>query len=150
MKKCLVAALLAAIASASLAQKKESNAAFDALDKNRDDFLSKEEAANDKELAKRFSKFDANKDGRLSQAEFIRANQDNDKRVVRDSAVTTKVKAQLLTAKDVKSTAISVETYEGRVQLSGFVDDNGQVMKAGRIAAGVAGVKHVQNDLKVK
>jgi osmotically-inducible protein OsmY len=46
--------------------------------------------------------------------------------------------------------SISVATYEGRVQLSGFVDTQGQVSRAGRIAAGVSGVKSVQNSLAVK
>ena len=76
--------------------------------------------------------------------------QDNDKRVLAYSAITTKVKAQLLVTKGVPSTAISVETYEGRVQLSGFVDTKEQVAAAGKVAAAVSGVHAVQNDLKLK
>jgi hyperosmotically inducible protein len=143
--------LLMAAAGLALAQKRESgNAAFDALDKNRDGFLSKEEVAGEKELSKRFVRFDADKDGRWNPNEFIKANQDNDARVLADSAVTTKVKALLLAEKGVPSTSISVETYEGRVLLSGFVDNKDQIAKAGRVAAGVSGVKHVQNNLAVK
>lgn len=151
MNKWLVIALAALFASTAWAQKKGTgNAAFDALDKNQDGFLSRQEVAGDKELAKRFAKFDANKDGRLNVDEFIRANQDNDARVLADSAITAKVKAELLAEKGIPSTAISVETYESRVLLSGFVDSAAVRDKAGRVAAGVSGVKHVQNNLVVK
>ena len=151
MKKLLAAAMIAALASSAWAQKSKSgNSGFDAIDKNRDGYLSKEEVAGDKELAKRFTKYDADKDGRLSVDEFLKANQDNDGRVFADSAITTKVKALLLAEKGVPSTSISVETYEGRVLLSGFVDSNGQVAQAGKVAAGVSGVKKVQNNLVVK
>jgi osmotically-inducible protein OsmY len=151
MKKLFVIALAAVLASAAWAQKKGTgNSAFDALDKNQDGFLSRQEVAGEKELAKRFGEFDANKDGRLNVDEFMRANQDNDARVLADSAITTKVKAALLAEKGIPSTAISVETYESRVLLSGFVDSAAVREKAGRIAAGVSGVKHVQNHLVVK
>jgi len=100
MAKILVIVLMTAIASVAWAQKSRSgNSAFDAMDKNRDGALSKEEAAGDKELAKRFTRFDADKDGRLNVDEFIKANQDNDKRVLADSAITTKIKALLLAEK---------------------------------------------------
>jgi len=149
--KLLLVALIAALASAAWAQKKASgHGAFDALDKNRDSFLGKEEVAGDRELAKRFGRFDADKDGRWNLDEYIKANQDNDSRIVADSAITTKTKALLLAEKGVPSTAISVETYEGRVLLSGFVDTNDIKTKAARVAAGVSGVKQVQNNLVVK
>ena len=151
MKRLLAIALAAVFASTVWAQKKESgNNAFDALDKNRDGFLSREEIAGERELAKRFAKFDTNKDGRWNVDEYIKANQDNDGRVLSDTAITTKVKALLLAEKGVPSTSISVETYEGRVLLSGFVDTKDQIGKAGKVAAGVSGVKKVQNQLVVK
>ena len=49
-----------------------------------------------------------------------------------------------------KSFQISVETYKGIVQLSGFVGTQMAVNKAGEIARGVQGVKSVKNDLIVK
>lgn len=151
MKRLLAAAMIVACASSAWAQKSKSgNSAFDAIDKNRDGYLSKEEVAGDKELAKRFANFDADKDGRLNVNEFLKAGQDNDARVLADSAITTKVKALLLAEKGVPSTSISVETYEGRVLLSGFVESNAQVAQAGKVAAGVSGVKKVQNNLAVK
>ena len=69
---------------------------------------------------------------------------------VDDSIITTKVKS--LIAKDdfLKSFQISVETYKGTVQLSGFVVSQKAVDKAGEIARSVKGVISVKNDLVVK
>ena len=67
-----------------------------------------------------------------------------------DSVTTGKVKAALMDASDVKSGQINVETKAGIVQLSGFVSSPAMKSKAGEVAAGVAGVKEVQNVLVVK
>ncbi len=67
-----------------------------------------------------------------------------------DSAITTKVKAAILNEPSLKVLQISVETFKGEVQLSGFVDSEQSVKKAGEVAGGVAGVKSVKNNLVVK
>jgi hyperosmotically inducible protein len=67
-----------------------------------------------------------------------------------DTVMTGRVKAALMDAKDVKSGQINVETKSGIVQLSGFVDSEAMKDKAGTVAAGVNGVKDVQNALIVK
>jgi osmotically-inducible protein OsmY len=67
-----------------------------------------------------------------------------------DSVITTKVKALLADDNFLKSFAISVETYKGIVQLSGFVNSTESVTKAGQIAKSVKGVKSVKNNLIVK
>lgn len=127
---------------------------FGRLDKNNDGFLSRKEAAADKEVAALFSRADTNKDGRLSEDELVKARAVEERQKASqyagDSTITTKVKAALLAEKGLSSTAISVETYKGVVQLSGFVDDAGQVKKAGEAAARVGGVKSVKNTLGVK
>lgn len=69
---------------------------------------------------------------------------------VDDSVITTKVKSLLAADDFLKSFKISVETRKGVVQLSGFVDSQNAVNKAGQIAKGVGGVKAVRNDLIVK
>jgi len=69
---------------------------------------------------------------------------------VDDSVITSKVKSLLGADDFLKSFAISVETYKGIVQLSGFVDSQSAVNKAGQIAGSVAGVKSVKNNLIVK
>ena len=67
-----------------------------------------------------------------------------------DSVITTKVKSLLAVDDFLKSFQISVETYKGTVQLSGFVGSQKAVNEAGEIARSVKGVKSVKNDLIVK
>jgi hyperosmotically inducible periplasmic protein len=67
--------------------------------------------------------------------------------VVDDAAITTKVKSALLAEKDVNSFDIKAETFNGTVQLSGFVDSQWQIDKAVQVAGAVNGVQHVKNDL---
>jgi osmotically-inducible protein OsmY len=70
--------------------------------------------------------------------------------VLDDSVITTKVKSALLTEKNVDSTAISVETFKGRVLLAGYVKSTDQRQRAEGIARSVTGVKAVNNTLEVK
>ena len=67
-----------------------------------------------------------------------------------DSTVTTKVKAAIFNDPSLKVFQINVETFKGEVQLSGSVDSDQIVNKAGEVARGVGGVKSVKNDLVVK
>jgi hyperosmotically inducible protein len=69
---------------------------------------------------------------------------------VDDSVITTKVKSLLAEDDFLKSFQISVETYKGTVQLSGFVNSQTAVDKAGQIARSVQGVTSVKNNLIVK
>ena len=69
---------------------------------------------------------------------------------VDDSIITAKVKSQLAADDLLKSFQIGVETNKGTVQLSGFVDSQQTVDKAGEIARNVKGVTSVKNDLIVK
>jgi len=67
-----------------------------------------------------------------------------------DSAITARVKTALLADPGLKSLAISVETYRGAVQLSGFVNSEVQIQKAVAVTRSVSGVQSVKNDLHVK
>ena len=69
---------------------------------------------------------------------------------VDDSVITTKVKSLLAQDDFLKSFQISVESFKGIVQLSGFVNSKKAVDKAGEIAMSVQGVKSLKNDLIVK
>jgi osmotically-inducible protein OsmY len=69
---------------------------------------------------------------------------------VDDSVITTKVKSLLAADDFLKSFQISVETFKGTVQLSGFVNTIKAVDKADEIARSVKGVKYLKNDLVVK
>jgi hypothetical protein len=121
-----------------------------ALDRNRDGLISKVEALGNPEIHKRFASFDLNKDGYLSETEYGLAIEDNEKRVLHDSVITARVKAALLAERGIPSLSISVETYEGRVQLSGFVSAPDIASRAGRVTAGVNGVRTVHNNITVR
>jgi len=69
---------------------------------------------------------------------------------VDDSVITTKVKTAIFSDSALKSLQITVETYKGVVQLSGFVDSAASAAKAGEVAASIEGVKGVKNDLIIK
>lgn len=69
---------------------------------------------------------------------------------VDDTAITTKVKAAILTDSALKVLQINVETFKGVVQLSGFVDSAQKATKAEEVARGVKGVVSVKNSLIVK
>ena len=69
---------------------------------------------------------------------------------VDDSVITTKVKSLLAEDDFLKSFQISVETFQGAVQLSGFVDSQKAVDKAREITRSVKGVKSLKNNLIVK
>ena len=69
---------------------------------------------------------------------------------VDDAAITTAVKAKFLEDKTVSGLAISVETLNGTVQLSGFAKSTTEKAQAGNIAMGVKNVKAVRNDIVVR
>lgn len=67
-----------------------------------------------------------------------------------DTTITTKVKAKLFDDPQTSGFAISVKTYQGTVQLSGFVTSDKEKDRAAELTKGVPGVKSVKNDLIVK
>ncbi|QBH97492.1 BON domain-containing protein [Limnobaculum zhutongyuii] len=67
-----------------------------------------------------------------------------------DSVITTKVKAALLGEKTIRSTQITVTTFKGKVQLSGFVRSKDESNAAEDVAKTVVGVHSVENSLLVK
>lgn len=67
-----------------------------------------------------------------------------------DSTITTQVKAKMVADKQVDASAISVETLNGTVLLSGFAKNSAERDTAGEIARGVKGVKSVKNEIIVR
>ena len=153
MRACLTLLLMLLSAAASAQYTGETHpprADFVTLDRNRDGYISKVEALANPEVQKRFAAFDQDRDGRLSEAEYAAAMEDNEKRILSDSIITARVKAALLAEKGIPSLSISVETYEGGVQLTGFVKAPDIVSRAGRVTASVTGVRTVSNNITVK
>ncbi len=70
--------------------------------------------------------------------------------IVDDAAITAGVKAALVGDPELKASNINVETYQGVVQLSGFVSSAESVAAAATAARTVRGVKSVRNDLRLK
>lgn len=67
-----------------------------------------------------------------------------------DATVTAKVKAALIESHETKAHQINVETMNGVVHLSGFVNNEAARSAAATIARSVTGVKDVRNNLSVK
>lgn len=124
------------------------------LDTNKDGFLSYQEARADKEAAQHFALFDANRDGRLSEDEFLKLKATQTRHragiYVSDSAITSKVKLAVLRAKDLRSADVHVETIAGVVRLSGEVDNAKQAARVAQLAGRVKGVKKVENKLTAR
>lgn len=69
---------------------------------------------------------------------------------VDDVTITTRVKAALLADPAVKSFDIAVVTRKDDVQLSGFVDNQGQIDRAVEIVRGIEGVHKISNEMSIK
>jgi len=69
---------------------------------------------------------------------------------IEDAIITTKVKAAVLNAPQLKSAEINVETFKGKVQLSGFVSSQANINEAVEVARGVKGVVSVTNAMRLK
>lgn len=66
------------------------------------------------------------------------------------SVVTAKVKAALLNDENLRSGEISVASFKGGVQLSGFVPTETDKLRAEAVARDIDGVKSVTNSIQVK
>lgn len=71
-------------------------------------------------------------------------------RVIDDSVITGKVKAALIADSVTKAHQINVETKQGEVLLSGFVDSKAARARAGELARQVEGVHAVKNSLELR
>lgn len=69
---------------------------------------------------------------------------------VDDTTITTRVKTKLLADKQVDFAAVSVETLNADVLLSGFAKSNAERSRAEELARAVPGVKSVRNELVVQ
>ena len=70
--------------------------------------------------------------------------------VIDDSVITTKVKTALLADTRVRGRDVHVETFKGRVLLSGIVASPEERQTAERIARQTSGVKEVNNKISVQ
>jgi osmotically-inducible protein OsmY len=106
--------------------------------------------AGDKIAVKYEAKDGTNMATGVTKAQAVKSKKESAGEYVDDSVITTKIKSLLAKDDFLKSFQISVETRKGIVQLSGFVNSQQAVDKAGEIAGSVKGIKSVKNDLIVK
>ena len=127
---------------------------FRGLDRNGDGFLSREEVSHIRGYDGPFEEADDNRDGQLSPDEFIKSESIHGRQAVGkvfdDTVLTAKVKAALLRERGIKSTDVKVESNQGRVLLSGFVDSDDQKKRAVNVASGVDGVTEVRDGINVR
>ena len=69
---------------------------------------------------------------------------------VDDTTITTQVKSRFIENKTVDASAISVETLNGTVMLSGFAKNAAEKSTAESIARNVSGVKSIKNEIAVR
>lgn len=69
---------------------------------------------------------------------------------VDDAVITAGVKSALLSEPGIESFSLQVETRQGVVQLSGFVDSQAQIDQALAVTRGVTGVTEVENGVTLK
>lgn len=126
---------------------------FNAFDNNSDGSISLEEFQAQGGLIKAFHEGDINRDLRLSKDELAKASASNDRimsnNFVDDAWITTKVKTMLLKDDIIKGLSVNVETSKGTVLLSGWVNNEAQIVHAEQVARGIEGVKSVRNDLQI-
>ena len=67
-----------------------------------------------------------------------------------DILLTARVKGALITDSVTKGHDISIETFQGIIQLSGFVDSDAQRTRAAEVVAAVPGVVEVRNAIQVR
>ncbi|WP_321794425.1 BON domain-containing protein [Caballeronia sp. J97] len=67
-----------------------------------------------------------------------------------DATLAARVKAALAADPGLKPLPVSVATYRGVVQLSGYADSEVQIQKALAVARGVPGVQSVSNELHLR
>jgi hyperosmotically inducible protein len=67
-----------------------------------------------------------------------------------DTTITTQVKARFVDSREVDAAAISVETLNGTVMLSGFAKSANEKATAEKIAGAVNGVKAVKNEIAIR
>jgi hyperosmotically inducible protein len=80
----------------------------------------------------------------------VRSASRGGEQIVDDGAITAKVKAALAGDPRTKAHQVNVETREGKVQLSGFVDSSEAKSTAEELARNVDSVKSVENEIDVK
>ena len=80
----------------------------------------------------------------------VTRNQESVGAYIDDTAITTSVKSRMVDNKTVDAAAISVETLNGTVMLSGFAKNGAERTVAESLAWKTDGVKAVKNEIAIR
>ena len=80
----------------------------------------------------------------------VTSGQSSTGQYVDDTAITARVKSRFAEDPQVAATRISVETFKGTVQLSGYAISDAERARAVQIARSVPDVRDVRNDVLVR
>jgi len=80
----------------------------------------------------------------------VTRNQESVGAYIDDTAITTSVKSRMVDNKTVDAAAISVETLNGTVMLSGFAKNSAERTVAESLAWKTDGVKAVKNEIAIR
>ncbi len=86
----------------------------------------------------------------LAQGCAVTRGQETVGAYVDDTAITTLVKGRMVDNKSVDASAISVETLNGTVMLSGFAKSANEKSTAEALAWKVNGVRQVKNEIAIR
>ena len=120
-------------------------------DANYDGFLTREELAGDPVLLRGFERFDENRDGRLGEAEYLKAETAiaNERAAVQvdDSTLEIAVRGALAKVKGVDFQYAKVEVKAGVVVITGIVGHASVAVQAQDAVKRIPGVKKIDNRL---
>jgi cytochrome c5 len=136
------------------AARRATNPDFLRLDANGDDYLSRAEAAQDRAVGDAFARYDQDRDGRLSEAEFLALDAALAAAAaavsVDDATLAAAVAQALAKTRGVHAGGIRVEAAAGVVTLKGTIEAGEEAQIAAAAARRVPGVRQIDNKLVSK
>lgn len=124
---------------------------FIALDRNLDGVLTPDEVAADTALAAGFARFDLDRDGRLSEAEYLKLEaalaSERAARPTDDAALAASARAALAGVRGLSLGGLKIDARAGVVTLIGMVEDGDTARRAGEALRRLPGMKQLDNRL---
>ena len=124
---------------------------FIALDRNYDGFLTRNEISADGVLVNNLARFDRNRDGRLSEAEYLEAEavleRERAARDVPDETLVAATRHALTTVRGIDMPNTKIEAQHGVVSVIGIVESPEIANRAYAVLKRIDGIKKIDNRL---